>query len=139
MPAAGMVMDDTNSWTYATATPRPFNGDAGNTNNRVDLIRGLAEDPVSAMMTSLTTSGASGAAGVGIGIDSTTVNSGASAPMTINNTDIKMSHYRGYPGLGFRQVFALEDIHAAATVTLFGDNGQGQNRNQSGLSYETRY
>ena len=139
VPVAGMVMDDTNSWTYATATPRPFNGDSSNTNNRIDLIRGLAEDPVSVLMTSLTTSGASAAAGVGIGIDSTTVNSGASAPMTINNTDIKVSHWRGYPGLGFRQVYALEDIHAAATVTLFGDNGQVQNRNQSGLSYETRY
>jgi hypothetical protein len=138
VPVAGMVMDNTNSWTYGTATPRPFNGDSGNTNNRVDLIRGLAEDALSALMTSLATSGAA-AAGVGIGIDSTTVNSGASSPMTVSNTDIKTSHWRGLPGLGFRQVLALEDVHTTGTVTLFGDNGQGNNRNQSGLSYETRY
>jgi hypothetical protein len=138
VPVGGMVMDDTNSWTY-NSTWRPFNGSSSNQNNRLEAVRGLNEDPVAATMNSMFTNPAGAAGHVGIGVDSTSVNSGTSFEGTVSTSGGVFSSWRGLPGLGFHKIYALEHIQGSGNVTFMGDNGFAGKPYQSGLCYETRY
>jgi hypothetical protein len=81
-----------------------------------------------------------GAAGhVGIGVDVTNANSGTSTEEPVGQTGGIFSMWRGYPGLGWHSIYALEHRQASGNVTFMGDNGFGSAAYQCGLAYETRY
>jgi len=124
-------VDTTNSWTYNGAFRQANNSGA----NQVDVVVGLNESMVE--LTALGTANGSTTItyGVGVGLDSTTVNSaqifaGMVSTMTTGNLAVT-AHYRGLPGLG-RHFLAWLEKSSAATTTWYGDNNDGTER-QSGL------
>ena len=144
VPRALSITDTTNSWTYTTATWRSANS---STANRVEMVIGLSENPVSARTVALVSN--SGAAVLisvasGIGIDSTSVNSATvmgtqvavveSATGNFGTGTQAHSVYRGYPGIGYHYLQWLEISEATGTTTWYGDNNLTYI--QSGLTAE---
>ena len=128
------VIDTTDTWTYTTASFRQVNAASG---NRIEFVLGLNEEMLYAE--ALEAVGANGnmggAVSTGIGIDSTTVNSGKSDGFFSTGTGaspaISMgSSYRGFPGLGYHAVNWLE--LGNTNVTFAGDFG-APGQIQSGL------
>ncbi len=124
-------VDTTNSWNYTTATFQQAN--ASNT-NQVELVIGLSEDLVEMNIQGFFGNASSVNAAVGVGVDSTTVNSadifgGFNNAGTSRNTHCV---YRGYPGIGYHYLAWLEISDAAGTTTWYGDNGKTYF--QSGMS-----
>jgi hypothetical protein len=114
------VRDTTDSWTYATAAYRPLNN---STSNRVEFVRGLAEDPVQLInvMAMTQTGSVSGAAGIGIG--STTVNSAFIYTTALPSfLSLLWAFYRDIPAVGYNYLQPLE-YSTGATVTFYGDSG----------------
>lgn len=113
------VVDATDSWAYTTATWRSANGAAA---NRVAYVVGLNEDPVRARVKAIANNGAVLVA-VGVGVDSTSVNSaqvgGAGSGFYMNVT----AEYQGFPGIGYHFLQWLEISQASGTTTWYGDNG----------------
>jgi len=117
------VVEATDSWTYNSATWRQANA---NTANKVEMVRGLNEDMVNAIVYNVTTVGVA-AAWVcnGVGLDATNSNSAhlmgtvAYATTSVPNA----AYYQGYPGLGYHYLAWVESIPGAATQTLYGDGG----------------
>ena len=134
-------VDPAASWTYSTATFRQANGSAA---NQVEVVIGVAEDPVSATVLSTCVASSPAAGGsmvVGIGIDSSTVNSAvqSSAPgfpgsITTTNTFTPSAAYRGFLPIGKHDLRWLEWA-SQATTTWVGTNGAV---NQSGITGEVR-
>lgn len=124
------VTDATNSWTYTTAAYRQANA---STANQVSLVRGLDEDAVEAHVLAFGDNGGANAQSVGIGIDSSTVNS-AQIRVVRQSTAIgaMQARYVGLPGIGWRDIRWLEFSVAAGTSTWYGDNN-GTGSGQSGL------
>lgn len=113
------VIDTTDSWTYTTTTIRQANGASG---NKVEMVRGLAEDEISARLSALVT--ATAVAVVGIGLDSTSAFSGVAGGGygTASGAAFSISaHYAGSPGIGYHYVAWLE--RGAASGSFSGDNG----------------
>lgn len=115
--------DSANTWNYTTATWRSANNSAS---NRISLVAGLADEPISAEYRAmlLNTSGAIGA--VGVGVDSTSAVSGLSGNFRTSGANGRVSFsgtYDGYPGLGFHYLQALEYSEASGTSTWSGDDG----------------
>jgi len=119
------AIDATNSWTYTTASYRQANA---STANQLDYLAGLSEDCVSARVDAYAANTGvinSAAMGVGVGVDSTTVNS---AQITItpnvvvaNGVTTPSAIYRGYPGIGRHFLAWLEYSTASGTTTWSGD------------------
>jgi hypothetical protein len=119
------VIEGTDSWTYSTATYRQANGSAA---NQLDIVIGLSEDAVSADVLAIGSNSGATVRGlfVGVGIDSTSVNSGTlniPAQCTNTVTGAPRSRYQGFPGIGRHTIVWLERAEGTDTQTWFGDNG----------------
>lgn len=128
------VLDGTNTWTYTTATWRQANTAAG---SQLDCVIGWAEDPVEVFVQGLFNSSTSTAsAAVGIGVNSTTVNSafvftGGKGETGSTHRISVQARYRAFPALGRTYYPWLEISEASGTTTWYGDNGGVLN--QSGI------
>ena len=120
VPASIQSLDDTDSWTYATAAWRSANA---STTNRVSFVRGLDEDSVHAVYDAVVNPGGAQNAVLSIGLDSTTAPAtGAAMNIAIQGVTAggNRAHYVGYPGLGLHFLQALE-YQSAGTGTYYGD------------------
>lgn len=123
---SAMVRDSTDSWSYNTATWRPYNGAASNVNNRVTYVVGLAEDFATATAIGMAT-GSVGAAEMrtGIALDSTTVVSGlvGNGAVASGSWPSTMHAYLSANSTG-RHFFQMMEIgDGAGTKTWYGDRG----------------
>lgn len=127
------VTEATNSWTYTTDTNRQANA---STANQLGALIGVAEDEVSVEVSGIVSNSTNGIrANVGIGLDSTTVDSStirheATAAVVGERFPVR-AVYRGIGTLGFNLWVWLERSAATGTATWYGDNG-GANL-QSGI------
>jgi hypothetical protein len=119
--------DTTASWTWGTAAYQIANAAAG---NQLDFIIGVSEDDVWAQVIGLADNTNLVACGVGIGLDSTTVNSanimGGNQLYVVNATQDFHAKYIGYPGVGRHVLTWLEKGSATGTMTFRGTSGTGQ-------------
>lgn len=124
-----------NSWNYTTAAWRQAQGSV---NYQVDVVAGV-ETPIEVKVvgTSSNTSALSSPAReVGVGIDSTTVNSAISGS-TAQGSSIRNDQqaiYQGFIGIGrhFAAWLEISDAPALTTTTWYGDNGGS--RMQTGMT-----
>lgn len=123
-PRAMQVLEGTNTWSYSTGTIRQLNNSAA---NQLAFVRGLNEDAVHASMSvGVISSGATTRyVSAGIGVDSTSAYSGLRGNNAVTSTQqaLAQGHYRGFPGLGYHYIAALECGGGADTQTWVGDNG----------------
>lgn len=119
------ITEATNSWNYSTATIRQANGSA---TNQLDLIVGVSEDVVSAQILAIAADTAAGnAAGVGIGLDSTTEFTSGGLFQNVhfptnNLRTILTASWKGYPGVGRHLLCWNEVANTSGTTTWYGDN-----------------
>lgn len=126
-----LCFDTTNSWTYALTAYREINGGSTLGTSRIGFVLGLAEDLVrfeARGMVAMTGSASDGF--VGVGIDSSTVNSaqimtsiggaagGYPNPIT--------AMYKGFPSIGSHTARFLEAAASASSRTFYGDNSVTQ-------------
>jgi hypothetical protein len=116
------VVEGTNSWTGTTSAWRGANNSSS---NRFEFVRGLDEDNVTANVMITGTSDATGQVAVGIGLDSTTVNSAIIFGdfWVAGQFHQTGAFYNGAPGLGYHYLQWLEYYGAAGNITWYGDNG----------------
>jgi hypothetical protein len=121
MGVTALVTDSTNSWTYSSATWRQMNN---NTNNQIDVVAGLQEEPVTIQNTALVLPTAGNFGAIGIGVSSTTVASqninydpGGTGVQTFQS-----AFYIAMATIGKISYTAIEQV-GAGTVTFYGDNG----------------
>jgi hypothetical protein len=111
------VRETVDSWTYATAAWRLYNGSGA---NGITFVSGLAEDAFTARFHGVT-SGANGGA-IGVGFDVATAFSGT--PAESNNASFSpLVASFSAPALGKHIFFAIEYAVTGATVTFYGDFG----------------
>jgi len=121
-------LESTASWAYTSTTVREANG---STANRLQFVRGLDEDAVTAFVRALVANTASGVSlGAKIGLDSTTVHAtgslpGSSTTKVANIREPLIARYNGFPGLGSHFVSWLEDSQASGTTTWTGGDECG--------------
>lgn len=114
------VRDTTDSWTYATASYRSWNN---STANRVEFVRGLAEEPVSLSFTAQMLQTGSVAGAIGIGLGSTTANGAFIYNYSIPSfATVLRAEYKDTPAVGYNYLQLLE-YASGATVTFYGDVG----------------
>src|SRR3990167_7932736 len=122
----------TDTWTYATDTLRAANGSAASS---VSYVCGFAEDAIWAEVKCNLGVGTGLAATLGIGVDSTTVNSAQTFSEFTAGVALVVEQnacYCGQPsGVGLHTITWLERVRAG-TVTFVGDNATPNNV-QSGL------
>jgi len=120
--------ESTASWTYTTATFRQANGSAS---NQLNYVVGVAEDEISARVLATATGSTSAYCSVGIGVDSTTVNSGTACWAGLNGQGANpVADYSGVPGVG-RHYLAWLEYSAAVGTTTWASVGPPQ---MSGLT-----
>lgn len=128
--------ESTNTWTYSTASYRQANA---NVANDLTFVVGVSEDLVSADVLAAATNstGTPRVVTVGIGLDSTTVNSATvSGTAAVTTTGgIVTASYRDYPSIGAHALVWLEMGAGSDTQTWVGDNG-GSGTFQSGITGE---
>lgn len=123
MRSARNAIETADSWNYTTATWRQANANAS---NQFEYVQGVSEDAlIASVQASYQNSTGAVSAGVGIGIDSTSVDSSIQktpglAPQT---RMITTAYYEGYPGVGYHTVVWLERSEATGTTGWAGDNG----------------
>lgn len=112
------------TWTYSTATLRQANGNAA---NQLAYVTGSAATLVDVDIYAIASnSGAGQTVSVGVGVDSTTVNS---SQYHGQNTESAGSYnrvsgpYSGSPGLGYHFLAWLEKGSGSGTTTWVGDAG----------------
>lgn len=121
-PRSMSRVEAADSWTYTLNVWRQANA---NVANQFEALIGLAEDEVSVSVQGLASNSGTVEMAVGVGLNSTTVNSANTFGAT-NPTGANMSmhaHYRGQPGIGRRFFPWLEISEAGGTTTWRGDNG----------------
>jgi hypothetical protein len=118
------AVDTTDTWSYNTSAYRQANA---NTANQLDFVIGVSEDSVSADVYALALNSVGGAdAGVGVGVDSTTVDSSIVRIGQIINTFFTnvMASYKGFIAAGRHTLVWLENgAGAGGTTTWRGDAG----------------
>lgn len=128
-----IVRDNTDSWTYTTATWRSANNSAS---NRVTMVRGLDEDLVEATACGLAQNNNGIVVRAAVGIDSTSSPSQYPASVRVQFADgttlIGPSRYGGFMGIGHHYAQWLEHSDATGTTTWYGD--KGGTLEQSGLA-----
>ena len=126
VPRRMSAVDTTDSWTYSTAAFRQANA---NTANQLNYVAGLIDTYVEVtVLAGVSTSVITSRANVGVGVNSTTVNS---APIRIafawassSTTNPASAHFRGYSGsIGYQFLAWLETGIGSGTQTWYGDNG----------------
>lgn len=120
-----IVVDTTDLWNYTTATYRQARA---STANQLDMVIGVSEDVVSASVIGVFANTSAGVtAGVGVGVDSTSVNSAqlmsGTVSQSVSNGNETRAEWRGYPGVGRHTLVWLERSEAAGTTTWSGDGG----------------
>lgn len=128
--------DSTDTWTYATDSWRAANNNAANS---VSYVCGVVEEPITAKYMAQMITAAASAGSVGVGVDSSTVNSAQVFPEL---QPLESSHvtafYEGVPaGVGLHTIYAIERVRAAGTVIFSGDNGL-PNNSQYGLQVKVK-
>lgn len=119
------AVEATNTWSYSTATYQQANA---STANQLDYMCGVLEDAVTARVTAafLNSSATKRVAQVGIGVDSTTVNSAINGQNMATANDAQSlgtATYVGFPGVGRHFLAWLERGAGADTQTWYGDDG----------------
>ncbi|HEY3527388.1 MAG TPA: hypothetical protein VGK47_14420 [Nitrososphaeraceae archaeon] len=127
------ITDTTNSWTYSTASYRQANG---STANQVDFLIGVSENSVvcDAHHQVFNSTGTPRNSAVGIGLDSTTVNSAhiqVSSACTSTQYAVCYAAYRDCIAVGKHYLSWLEKGAGADTQTWVGD--EGATYRQSGI------
>lgn len=114
------VIDTTDSWNYSTNSFRQSNGNAG---NQVSFVRCLDIYPVQAVSHGGCSASVSTVPTAGIGVDSTTVNSGKIYAGGAGTTGVQpaIARYNSNLSLGFHQLMWLEKGWTSGTVTWYGD------------------
>ncbi len=124
------IIETADSWTYTTASWHQANANAA---NQVAYVCGTAEDVADATVCGLSFNSSAAFVAVGIGVNSTSVNSachfGTGATTVVLQSTAR---YVGCPGLGYNTLVWLEISQAAGTTTWRGDGGASFL--QSGLS-----
>ena len=112
----------TASWTYSTASYRPTNNNTTVGQTRIELLIGVQEDftECDAYIIATTNSGSNVGLAVGIGLDSTSVNSaifhGSSTTATAENL---VGKYFASIGIGYHYLQQLEWSEAITTTTWY--------------------
>lgn len=115
------VVEATDSWTYTTATIRQANA---STANQLAYVTGDAATPVTATILALHGVTIAGTNAVNmVGVDSTTVASGARTFGAATAVAAGVATYAGTPGTGYHFLAWLEYSQAAGTTTWYGDAG----------------
>jgi hypothetical protein len=123
------AVETANTWTYTTAAFRQANA---NTANQLSYIQGVSENPVKATVYAVSAnSGTSVGRTVGIGVDSTTVDSSiirinGGAVMTATHRTNTRAFYVGFPGVGRHDLLWLEYSQASNITTWVGDGGDAE-------------
>lgn len=128
------VTDTTDSWTYTTATFRQARASAA---NQLDYVTGDASTSVEAIVRVVSDGSAGIKKIVGVGVNSTSVNSAQLFGENSSGTQAVSYNclYRGNPGLGRNFLAWLEYSQASGTSTWYGDAGtSGPVLIQSGIS-----
>lgn len=118
-------VESTDTWNYSTATYRQANG---STANQLDCVIGVSEDMVSAEASAFVVNSTSTnrSVSVGIGLDSTSVNSAMILRRDVCTDNIignPGARYQGYPGIGRRTLVWLEAGNGSDTQSWSGDSG----------------
>jgi hypothetical protein len=135
-PRSLSAKDPTNSWTYQTATFRAANNNTTDGVGRVAFILGLAEDVVEAKAIAIVQNSSAGVDfNAGIGLDSTTAQSGLAAQVRGAGAGYRVeliSFYTDVPAIGYHYLQQLEMSAATGTSTWDGD-GNDPTHEQAGL------
>lgn len=122
------VVEATNTWSYTTAAFHQANASAA---NQLDYVQGVSEDYVEAYVEGIAVqTGATLTCNVGIGVDSTTVNSAVLNKIGYEATVVgaytfPSAEYKGFPGVGRHTLVWLESsTTTTGTTTWYGDNNQ---------------
>jgi hypothetical protein len=116
-------LESATSWTYTTAVFRPFNNSLL---NRVEAVFGLSGDLAHLVVATLSQSDVVGTRVVGLGVDSTSVNTyDVAGSATLASFIIPQSH-TFYPVVaGYHYFQALESGAGSGTQTWYGNNQYG--------------
>lgn len=113
--------ESTASWTYSTATFRQANGDSS---AQLEVLAGQAEGGIVVTNSAQMTNGTSGGGGTaGIGVDSTTMNSGSTDQQYPGGSSHYLTSnvfYSGALQLGWNYFAKLEAGNGTATNTWYG-------------------
>lgn len=118
---SGIVTDSTGSWTYGTATFRATNNQNG---MRISAVFGQVEDAINAAFSCYMTNGAASAGVIGVGLNTTSGNSGtATGGQAVNTSAPLTSLLSAFPSsAGFNFVQAVEYAAGTGNVTFYGSN-----------------
>jgi hypothetical protein len=131
VPRLLRATDGTDTWTYNSATFRPFNNSTTDGVGQVSLVVGWAEEPLKLTAIALFGGGSSNTQQgfVGIGVDSTTTSTPTiTAPNCIGFTNgtaqtrASSAEYLAIPSVGKHTYSALERCDNTNTLTFCGDN-----------------
>jgi hypothetical protein len=116
------VSEATSSWNYTTNTYRQANGAAA---NQLDYVVGLNEDLVTAFVRVGVQNNSGVNIAVGVGVDSTTVNSAQSysGQNATSNAASAAATYQGQPGIGRHFLAWIESSAATGTTTWYSTAG----------------
>lgn len=120
------VVEGTNTWTYTSATWRQANANAA---NQLECMIGVVEDVVHISVQTLSRNSSNAIArNVGIGINSTSVNSATQyysdgQDAGVNLPAVNLAWYDGVLPVGRVTIPWLERSIATGTATWYGDNG----------------
>ena len=134
-----LAQETANNWTYTTATWRASNGNTTVGISRVQMVLGQSTYIKASCIGNARNSGTTATFSSGIGIDSTSANSGQFTYLGKGQDTHQqlMSLYRGHIVEGFHYLQALEYSGANDTTTWLGDAG-ASDQAQSGVMAETR-
>jgi hypothetical protein len=132
-----LVQETTATWTYTTATYRQANANAA---NQLDFVIGVQENIVKAEVSASASSSIVGPqVSIGIGIDSTTVNSADTFPLTALNGGtgtLLSAKWEGFAGIGRHLLQWLEISQASGTTTWNGNTAGALVTTHSGIAGE---
>lgn len=130
---AGFLGDSSDSWPYATAAFRPAHGSQ---TMRVSCLQGLQAEWAS-LDYKVFRSDASSVGYIGIGYNSTSLNTGRTGFFGATSVTLEGAAYGSAQPLGLAYLTPLERGDGTGTSTWFGDNATTYT--QSGASYRVRY
>jgi hypothetical protein len=125
VPTVGASYDTTTSWNVPSGD-RAMNGSG---QNRVYVLKGLNEDPISFGLGSRCFCASTGIAHIFIGKNGTTgatalpgrgVVTGSASPAVNMDVNVNMTAYDNSPGLGWNWYQACENANAASVMSLYG-------------------
>jgi hypothetical protein len=126
------VIETEDTWVYSTATTRQARAIAG---NKVEMVVGVSEEPITASVLALTITQSGGSAYVGVGLDTTSAFTGPRfAKISFNDALFTMVvDNTFYTGIGYHYVSWNERGQGSGTTNWYGDAGETAGLVQSGL------